>query len=367
MIDRDEKRRRDFARLPLEKKLDIIQQIYVAYEGIVDAWTVLETTLKRGIRRSEAATGCIIGDPRCGKSETVKRFIEKMCGVRPIKGKPYQLIEGNGLRIVYADLTNGATPLTATQMILRDLFKDIMAMSLKEGTASPRLVEMFILHKIDMFIIDEAQQTFNGHGPGAALKLGKWLLTLENARSFTTVLVGDTRLNDLFVQVPAAAKRKGGVARLKPFSFSSASQKKEFGKFIAEFVRNLPFLKTCLADEKGNCDPAILFKLYFATRGVPGVVSILTESATEAAFRRSNGAIPEELELRDFKAGFDYLLKNDPLMKNCNPFAVANEKEIPTIPLTPEAAEEERLAALGGRRASNRGSKSSVGGRILGD
>ena len=231
-------------RLPLADKLDVIQRNYIRHPDVDHAWKVLKHNLLHSVRRSEASCGYIIGHSRCGKSETAKRWMYQNCGRWPEKGEPYQLIEGNGKRIVYADLTNGSTPLIATRQILEKLFNDITVSKLSESTAAGRLIEQFKHAEIHQFIIDEGQKMFVKKGHGAITKFASWLVTIENARLFGTVVLGDTRLRDLFPGDDAANERKTGVASLRPFPFATPSDEEDYEGFVVEFERMLPFRTT---------------------------------------------------------------------------------------------------------------------------
>jgi hypothetical protein len=362
----DDDAKRKMIALPLEKKLSIIQKIYVRDEVVGEAWEVLSGTVAHGLRLREASTGYIIGESRCGKSEAVKRFLFKRHGRYPVKGLPFQLIEGNGHRTVWADMTNGATPLIATKMLLSTVFRDIgVRARMSESEAAIRLIEVLPHHEVDLFIVEEAQMMFNGHGPGSALKLSNWLLPLENAALFKTILVGAPELLEMFTQVLAAGRRHGGIARLDPFAFRTAKQKNQFARFVASFVKDLPVASTCImSEETGKCDPRRLADLYYATRGVRGIVAKLMEFTLIGAHKRAAaGSNVERLELEDFALGFDYLLKHDPLMRNVNPFRVANENDIPSHPLTPQEAEDARHKTIVPRVRRPLG-RSKPGGRI---
>jgi hypothetical protein len=353
--------------LPLNDKLDAIQRIYIRHPDIDHAWKVLKYNLLHSVRRSEAACGYIVGHSRCGKSETAKRWIYQTCGRRPEAGKPgkpyqpYQLIEGNGKTIVYADLTNGSTPFIATCQMLKKLFNDITTTTLSETTAAARLIEQFRLAKVDQFIIDEGQKMFVKKGAAAITKFASWLVTIENARLFGTVVMGDMRLKDLFPQDDAINERKTGLALLRPFPFATPSDEEDYEGFVVEFERMLPFNKTPITNGTGRCTPLMLLMIYFATRGPPGALSKLCEAATVEAYERLGGKNVESLEMADFIAAFDFLSKNDPRMKGVNPFTVDDRRKIPSFPLTPTEKEADSEADT--PEAPRRRSK--VGGRIL--
>jgi hypothetical protein len=56
--------RKKLIALPLEAKLNVIQQIYIRHRDIDRAWAVLENTEKHGLRLRETATGYVIGESR---------------------------------------------------------------------------------------------------------------------------------------------------------------------------------------------------------------------------------------------------------------------------------------------------------------
>ena len=105
----------------------------------------------------------------------------------------------------------------------------------------------------------------------------------------------------------------------------------------------------------------MLLAIYFATRGTPGALSKLCEIATVEADERLGGENVDSLEMADFVAAFDFLLKNDPRMKKVNPFTVDDRRKIPTFPLTPPETEDASEADA----PKPRHPRSKVGGRIL--
>jgi hypothetical protein len=350
---------------PLQTKLDVIGSIFVRHDDINRAWRVLDRTYRFGFRLNEASTGYIYGHSRCGKTEVAHRFIQSLTGKRPIRGKIYdsfgrirgpvcQLIEGNGVKIVYLDLTNGALPLAACQEILK-VFKEIKPTHrMKQPEATARIIEVLGFHNVDILIVDEAQQAFRGHGIHAPNALGEWLLPMENAKVFKVVLVGSPDLRRLLREVPAARERHGGLAYLKPFDFETEEDEVFFGGFVEKFVRDLPFDSTCLLEDGKKISRRRLFDLYFTTRGVQGELPKLCEQSTISAFERCGSEVPKSLILDDFIAGFDYLFHDDDRMKGVNPFATTDIKRIPTISLVwnhkqHEGSEEQQKPVKRGR------------------
>jgi len=362
VTNRETAERKKLYDLPLDGKLGVIQRIYIRTNDISRARYVFEDIMHRGKRLRECKTGWVIGESRCGKSETAKRVISEYTGANFLAGEPYQLIEGNGYRIVFADLTNGATPLVASQAILTELFSDSKALRMKATQAAGRIIEVFREQEIDLFVIDETQQMFRGHGPWGAVVLGNWLLGLQNSNVVPMVCIGAPELREVFLQVKPIRDRKGPEANLDPFPFATEVDRGIFGEFVAAFERDLPFPKTCLTAGTGKCSGKRLLEIYFATRGTRGVLANLAEQATKEAFLREPN--PATLELDDFIKAFDVLLKHDERMRGINPFAVRDVKDIPTIPYTAKEAEDDRLEALFGKPRRRKTSKANPGGRI---
>jgi hypothetical protein len=335
--------------LPYDKRKEHIARIFIRNAGIDHAWEVLEYNFNHGVRLREASTGYIIGHSRCGKSETIKRFIHQTTGVE-IKTRANEpdktdikLCEGNDVRLIYADMTNGMTPRIASTAILKDVFSALQTAKTGESEGARDLIKHFNKHRIDMLVIDEAQQMFNGHGPGAAQKLGKWLLPLENAASFSIVLAGAPELENLHKTVEAANLRKAGKAKLKPYEFRTSGQKAEFRRFLRQFAVQLPYSSSCLFDGDGKFVDELLFPMYYATRGRPGEIAKLFEQATYFAFKdKESGGNPERLTVDHISAAFDFNLLNDHRMENVNPFR-AKKEDFPTITqcLAEERASEE--------------------------
>ena len=97
-------------------------------------------------------------------------------------------------------------------------------------------------------------------------------------------------------------------------------------------------------------------------------LSKLCEIATVEAYERLGGKNVESLEMADFVAAFDFLLKNDPRMKGVNPFKVDDRRKIPTFPLTPPETEDdsdENARKARSPRRKARSPRSTVGGLIL--
>jgi hypothetical protein len=315
---------------PLDLCTQHIGRIYVRHDDIKHAWNVLEFAFQQG-RLRESSTGYIIGHNRCGKSETIKRFIFAKTGVE-IKREdeetskevpPVRMCEGKGNRILFADMTNGMTPRVASRLILKEAFKYLKADRSAEGEGAVDIVKQMTAKRVKLFIIDEGQQMFYGHGSDAPMKLGKWLLPLENAAAFRTVVVAGPEMELLHETVVAANLRKGGYAKLTPFSIKTTEQRRAFRSFLYLFAKQLPFKSTCLISPDGKLIEDMVIPIFFATRGRPGEVAKLCEMATLHAFGfdfSGKGAVPKHLTIDHFADAFDFYLRHDHRMKDFNPF-----------------------------------------------
>lgn len=341
---------------------EAISLIYVNHDGNEEARRVLDYQLRYGKRTREGTSGYIIGYSRCGKTETIARFVEKTTG-KPFKrqrqedGEPnldfetqirllqeerperypplfMQMIEGGGKRILYADMTHGITPLIASQMILNGIFQYKMAHRVKEAEAGNILAWFMWKCHIDLFVIDEAQQMFRNMGSHALKKFASWLLALENSGSFGIVVAGALDLEVLFPQSDATEERVGLDARLMPFPYETKDDRQRFAAVVREFGTLMPFKSTPLAD------PAMTTAFFYATRGRIGTLAKLADTATVLAFEnpKTKGS-PQILTVADFAEAFDRSRRHDWRMKGINPF---RDSKLPTIPLCIEKEEEER-------------------------
>jgi hypothetical protein len=365
-------------KLPLKERCDEIAKIYIRHEEVEHAWSVLDFHLKHGLRLRETQTGYIIGMSRCGKTETMARFIERTTG-KAFKRKEtpqegagddfeadlrriaelklprhppmfMQMVCGNGKRILYADMTNGVTPRIASRLILDGIFRFPKANTVTESEAGNVLAFFMEECHVDLFVIDEAQQMFRGAGTGAIGKYASWLLALENSGSFGIVVAGSPDLESALPNTFAANERKGGHARLMPFEYATPNDCTRFADLLSQFGNHLPFLSSPLTDRD------LAYAFYYATRGRVGAIAKLCEMATTFAFKSEKIGVPTKLTLEDFAAAFDFGKLNDPRMKGANPFRERDLKKLPTIPLTVDGemaeirrAEAERLKAKRGR------------------
>jgi AAA domain len=353
----------------LRQAQDRIGSIFIRHDGVNHAWRVLDWTYRFGFRLNESQPGYIHGDSRCGKTETAHRWIKHMTGKRPVRGSQLingkeevlvcQLIEGNGVKLLYLDLTNGASPLEVCKAILR-LFNYPKPMQrMKQTEATTKAIGMMIARSIDVVIVDETQQCFKGDGEQAAQAIAEWLLPMANAKCFKMIFIGARNLDKLF-KVQSAEARHFGIALLEPFSFNTKINKGLWTGFLEKFFEQVPFDTGALRVDGDKNKPLTarhVFNFYFATRGAPGELSKFVETSAISAFERNEGVLPHDLLVKDFADAFEFLWCNDKRMKGANPFTIAEIDDIPSIPLSSRAGADDttksgvrrRTAIPGGR------------------
>lgn len=329
----------------IDRRLNRIQQIYILHPAVQRVMQQLDFAWDHGMRLRETSTAFIMGNSRCGKSETLKQFIRRKTG-KPFpndNGATSLFIEGNGCRIVYLDCTNGATPLQASISILKNLFQ--FRLKITENEASEKLIHHFGMNQVDMFIIDEGQKMI---GTGAAANsFANWILSLENARKFRIVVSGDPKLKYLMDSHPTIRDRKDSFVEIQPFAHRSAADRAAFRTFLKNFDRMMPFLSTPLAD------PANDDAIYFATRGRPGKLGKLLEKATILAFK---DGLPKSLGIEHLASAFTLSFAHETWMLGVNSFD--HKGDLPTIPrsLAEEMAPIDQLPILK-RLAKSKGSR----------
>lgn len=357
---------------PLKQAQDQIGSIFVRHGGVNDAWRVLDWTYRFGFRLNESQPGYIHGDSRCGKTETAHRWIKHMTGKRPIRGSQLvngkeevlacQEIEGRGIKVLYLDLTNGASPLEVCKAILKMYGYPKPMERMKQTQATTKAIGIMIARCVDVVIVDEAQQAFKGGGEQAAQAMAEWLLPMANAKSFKLIFIGARNLDKIF-RVQSAQARHYGIALLEAFSVNTKVNKGLWAAFLEKFFEKVPFNTADLrvdGDKKKPFTERHVFNFYFATRGAPGELSKFVETAPISAFERNDGVLPGNLLAVDFADAFDFLWRNDKRMQGANPFTIEDIHDIPAIPLTSQANADDNT-----RRQTN--SRTAVpGGRIHG-
>lgn len=347
-----------------------IDEIYVTHAETKKVMNVLKNTALYGLDDRRAATSYIFGYPRCGKTETIKRFIQDQTGIDPFqqRGAPViaekppsddkvvgsasaRLFNGPRTRILYADLTNGSTPRQVSQHILQSVFGYLRAAKVTEATASSELIRHLEYHRVDMLIFDETQQMFRGHGPGATGRFANWLLSLENAAVSRVVAVGSPALAEFLRAEPTANERRFQKADLKPLTYAPKGPKGSFCRFIKAFSSKLPVPVDGLISKDGSLDPDLLFAIYFTTRGRPGNIALLFKQALMFASQRSDDRIPSMIIHGDLEAAFDYRCLGDPQMRGLNPFRDSRDECQSVLLMSDEAAHStQRRNGLFGKR-----------------
>jgi len=310
----------------IDARLNCIQQTYIKHPQVVRIRTQLELHWKYGLRLRESTTSLIVGHSRCGKSETLKRFVKEKTGKRvPSTSEgTAQLIEGNGHRIVYLDTMNGATPLQASQTIADQIFTNGLKFS--ETQASQKVIDLFTQHDVDLLVIDEGQKMTGADGIGAASdKFVNWLISMENSRKFRIIVAGGPGLQMTIDHHPMLRDRKDAVQLLQPFAHATDRDVSAFGNFLRQFEKHMPFLSTPLSD------PALQDAFFYASRGRPGKLAKFLEKATQIAFLRNKEKPVPHLTAKHLAEAFEIALLGETQMLGVNPFD--HSGSLPTIPL----------------------------------
>jgi hypothetical protein len=347
---------------PLDHKRLQIGTIFVQHPDVVAVRELLNQLNETNFRLREMETAYIRGWSRCGKSETIKRWIHEKTGQHVIPGVKLQLLEGNGIRIIYADMTSGSTPMQASQMIGSKLFGSNKILALKELQVTDEFIGLLSEDEVTFLIVDEAQWLLRSLGPKGADKFAAWVLTIENARAFQLVLVGAPFLELLQLMVDAADARQAGSRLLKPFGFQTEDQQAQYKAFSKAFAKEVPYKSNWIREalETSKCDEA-LYAFFFATRGRPGTHAKLHEHAAVASYRRTGRL--ETLSKEDFSAAFELRYLANAKYLGFNPFKDSDFKRLPKFPLTiEEDPPDEQMKTF--IKAKSKGRK---GGKLYGD
>lgn len=333
--------------MPLAKRLAYIERIFIRHSSIVLASDTLDILTDVPAGQREVTLGYIQGYSRCGKSEILKRHIEKLTGVT-VKKKLEQLIRGKEDLVVYVELSSGDTPIGVSQRIL-GLFEDLKLRRQQTGLphdrerdAVRRAIDIANDNKVTLLALDEVQNLFRNSAPGDIAKTASMLISMQNAAEFPIALTASPQLQDLFDGSDATKQRKGPHAFLRPLPFRNEAEQQVFRELVRMFEEKLPF-----ASRPGLASDRWLPATFFATRGRVGGLAKLYRTATTAAFKDPDqGGNPAALTMPHIKRGFELLHGSDPDMLGVNPFDGA---ALPKIPLSVE--EEDALKRKTPRKA----------------
>ena len=274
----------------------------------------------------------IQGYSRCGKSETLKRYIEKFTGL-PVPRCLEALLLGNGKLVVYVECSFGDTPLGVATRIL-SLFDDLKTSSGARGSAAKlaardaiqRAMAISNDNDVALLALEEYQNLFLSSSPGAMNAAASMLITMQDAASFPIMVTGSPRLGDLFAYVEAVNERAGPRVFLKPLPFLNAKDRTAFASVVRQFEKMLPF-----KDNPPLFTGDWLPETFFTTRGRLGRLNKLAHTATALAFDEcSPGRHPPVLTHQHVAEAFDILHGDDELMQGVNPWR--QKKELPPHP-----------------------------------
>ena len=323
--------------MPLARRVAYIERIFIRHASIVLADDTLGILTDVPEGRREANLGYIRGYSRCGKSETLKRHIEKLTGVA-VEKRLEQLVGGNGHLVVYVELATGDTPLGVAQRIL-GLFDDLKLQRRQRGfpqdrerDAVRRAIDISNDNGVTLLALDEVQNLFRNGSELDIAKTASMLISMQNAAGFPIALTASPRLQELFDGNDAVQQRAGPNTFLRPLPFRDEAEQETFRALVRMFEEKLPF-----TSKPGLSTDRWLPAAYYATRGRVGRLAKLCKVATTVAFKDTElGGNPAVLTLAHVRRGFELLHGSDPHMLGVNPF---DGGALPKIPLSVEEAE----------------------------
>lgn len=328
--------------LPRGKRLTFIERIFIRHPSIMLASDTLDILTDVPAGKREATAGYVRGYSRCGKSETLKRHIEKLTGVM-VEKRLEQLIGGNDHLVVYVEIAAGDTPLGVAQRILA-LFEDLKLYRRRPGLpqdrerdAIRRAIDIANDNGVTLLALDELQHLFRTGSDADIAKTASMLISMQNASGFPIAITASPNLQALFDGSDAVQERAGPNALLRPLPFRDEAEQETFRSLVRMFEEKLPF-----ASKPGLATDRWLPAAYFATRGRVGRLAKLCQAATTVAFKDpALGGNPADLTLAHVRRGFELLHGSDPRMLGVNPF---DGEPLPKIPLSVEEAGRIELA-----------------------
>lgn len=256
-----------------------------------------------------------------GKSTLLKQYAEKY---------PREILpEHIRIPILYLKLPVGATPKSVATSILEALGDP----AYEKGTEINQTQRAFHFVKaceVEMIILDEFQHLIDSETKSVLRKASDWVKRFAEEVNVSVVLCGMPESEKIFRQNEQLDRRFMIRDELKPFTYNTREEQKEFRSFLATLDRNLPF-----REPSHLADPGLAEKLFYISMGVPSYIKKLLEEATVYAARHGQDAITE-----------DYLsLAYNNIQRSTRPHAI-NPFEIDNFNLVDEIKKEERAMQI---------------------
>ncbi|MBD8905633.1 hypothetical protein MZTS_02610 [Methylorubrum zatmanii] len=224
--------------LPRPKRLGYIERIFIRHPSIMLAADTLDILTDVPAGQREATVGYVRGYSRCGKSETLKRHIEKLTGVM-VEKRLEQLISGNGHLVVYVEIAAGDTPLGVAQRILA-LFEDLKLHRRRPGLpqdrerdAIRRAIDIANDNGVTLLALDEVQNLFRTGSDADVAKTASMLISMQNASGFPIAITASPNLQALFDGSDAVQERAGPNAFLRPLPFRDEAEQETFRSLVS--------------------------------------------------------------------------------------------------------------------------------------
>lgn len=203
----------------------------------------------------EGDTNCLItGESGCGKSELVKRYVEKY----PRR----ELDEYTHVPVLYVKLRSPQTPKAFAQQILIALGDP------QEGKGAKTREELYeririlcVGCRVELVILDEVQTLIQNRSKGVIASISDWFKDLMNCTKVPVVLVGMPWCRGFVEENDQLDTRVGYRYYIETYKVSSGFN--QYIKFIELFSKNYKFDKSFYVN-----DPEFAYRLFAYSSGI---------------------------------------------------------------------------------------------------
>jgi len=247
----------------------------------------------------------ITGYTGAGKTSLIQRYLD----IYPSVDKENKTV----VSVLYTTLPENASPISASQQMLKDLNDPFYCTSNNAVLLNNRLVTLLKNCETELIIIDEFQHMIERRSSKILFRAADWLKTLIVRSKVPVVMFGMPNSKHILEANSQLARRFILQRVLKPFRVIDEKEREFYLLFLSEVDKALPFKKTSQLASK-----AMALPLYAFCRGNMGRLRKLINLATKIALLEDH----LKIELTDFMKATESLLSE----KFDNPFMLPLSK-----------------------------------------
>ncbi len=175
----------------------------------------------------------ITGSTGAGKTSLIQRYLD----IFPIEEKDTKTV----VPVLYTTLPESASPISASQQMLKDLNDPFYCTSNNAVLLSNRLVTLLKNCETKLIIIDEFQHMIERRSSKVLFRAADWLKTLIVRSKVPVVMFGMPNSKHILESNSQLARRFLQQRTLKPFRVIDEKERQFYLQFLNEVDNALPF------------------------------------------------------------------------------------------------------------------------------